>query len=162
MIRCPVPDSQIQTFTEIATIIRTLEHPTIVAIDGRAGSGKTTFAKRLAQELQAPIVHTDDISWFHSFFDWWELASEHVLQPFKTGTSIDWIPEAYKARGRQGSILVPNAPILIFEGVSASRFELSQLIDFPIWVETDIELCAKRLLVRDGETKRPCTKSAWV
>ena len=145
-----MPETKLQTFANLARHIRNLEHPTIVAIDGRAGSGKTTFANKLAAALQASVVHTDDISWFHSFFDWWQLAVNHVLEPFRAGESIDWIPEAYKARGRKGSILVPRAPILIFEGVSASRLELSHLIDIPIWIETPINIAEQRTLERDG------------
>ena len=145
-----MPETKLQTFASFAEHIQTLKTPTIVAVDGRSGSGKTTFANKLAVALQAPIVHTDDISWFHSFFDWWQLAIDHVLKPFHAGEHIDWIPEAYKARGRKGSILVPRAPILIFEGVSASRLELSHLIDIPIWIETPINIAEQRTLERDG------------
>ncbi|MFL5928725.1 MAG: hypothetical protein ACJ77E_17480 [Gaiellaceae bacterium] len=34
----------------------------IVGIDGPGGAGKTTLSERLAAELDAPIVHTDDFA----------------------------------------------------------------------------------------------------
>jgi hypothetical protein len=108
------------------------------------------FANKLAAAIQAPIVHTDDISRRHSFFDWYGLAIEHVLVPFRAEKSINWTPEAYKTRGRKSSIFVPRAPILIFEGVSASRLELSHFIDVPIWIETPITIAEQRTLERDG------------
>jgi hypothetical protein len=142
---------QIQTFMSLAMTIRNLEQPCVVAVDGRAGSGKTTFATKLARVLEAPLIHTDDIAWHHSFFNWWQLATHHVLQPFKDGKSVEWTPEAYKTRGRQDVIRVPQAPVLVFEGVSASRLELAHLLGFCIWVETDAELCLQRMLIRDGQ-----------
>jgi hypothetical protein len=39
---------------------------------------------------------------------------------------------------------------LIFEGVSASRLELSHFIDVPIWIETPITIAEQRTLERDG------------
>jgi predicted kinase len=34
----------------------------LVLVDGRSGAGKSTFARRLAQVLDASVVHTDDIA----------------------------------------------------------------------------------------------------
>ena len=142
--------SQIQSFEKLAQQISTLERPTIVAIDGRSASGKTTFAERLALFLNAPLVHTDDVAWHHSFFDWWPLIIQHILEPFEAGQPIDWTPEAWSARGRTGSILVPKSPVLLVEGVSATRRELTPWIDFPIWSETNLQVAEKRGLERDG------------
>lgn len=131
-----------------------LKTPSIIAIDGRSASGKTTFAMQLSSHLNAVIVHTDDIAWNHGFFDWHELAIEHILEPFKLGQAIDWTPQAWKTHDRQGAIIVPPTPILILEGVAATRVEFQPWIDFPIWVETSLELAEQRGLERDGEAGR--------
>ena len=34
--------------------------PVFIVIDGRCGTGKTTFAERLAAKLHAPVIHVDD------------------------------------------------------------------------------------------------------
>ena len=141
---------RVQTFAHLAQEIRTLEVPTIVAVDGRSASGKTTFAAMLARALNAPIVHTDDVAWHHSFFDWWPLMLKQVIEPFRAGRVIDWKPEAWIVQGREGSIQVPQSSILILEGVSATRRELSTKIDLPIWVETDLQVAETRGLERDG------------
>ena len=103
----------VQSFVGLVEKIRTLETPTVVAVDGRSASGKTTFAKRLSSVLNAPLVHTDDVAWHHSFFDWWPLTLEHILEPFYADRAIDWTPEAWTARGREGSIQVPQSSILM-------------------------------------------------
>jgi cytidylate kinase len=144
---------EIMTFAALNEHVRTLEQPTVVAIDGRSGSGKTTFATRLSSTLNATVVHTDDVAWHHSFFDWWSLMIEHILEPFQAGKSIDWTPESWKQRQRMGSIVVPSTKILIVEGVSASRRELSDWIDVPIWIETSLEIAEQRGLLRDGEAE---------
>lgn len=126
----------------------------VVVVDGNSASGKTTFAARLAGVLGAPLVHTDDVAWHHSFFDWWPLLIAHVLEPFRNGQTINWTPAAWMARGRTGSILVPFAPVLIVEGVSASRRELMDLIDVAIWMDIDPRLAEQRGLERDGPEGR--------
>jgi uridine kinase len=146
--------TRIQTFTQLARDIRTLETPTILAVDGRSASGKTTFAVRLARVLNAPVVHSDDVAWHHSFFDWWPLMLEQIIVPFRAGRVIDWKPEAWTAQGREGSIQVPLSSILILEGVSVTRHELSTHIDLPIWVETDLQIAQARGLERDGPEGR--------
>jgi uridine kinase len=145
---------RVQPFAKFAQDIRGLETPIVIAVDGRSASGKTTFANRLSSALNAPIVHSDDLAWHHSFFDWWPLLLEQIIRPFRAGRTIDWKPEAWIEKGRQGSILVPQSPILILEGVSVTRQELSPHIDLPIWVETDPQVTEARGLERDGPDGR--------
>jgi cytidylate kinase len=154
MINSHMTKPEIMTFTTLNERVRTLEQPTIIGIDGRSGSGKTTFANQLASALKTTVVHTDDVSWHHSFFDWWDLLIEHILEPFKAGKDVDYTPEIWKTRGRAGSILVPTTPVLILEGVSSTRLEYSHWVDLPIWVETSLEIVEQRGLLRDGEAGR--------
>jgi uridine kinase len=142
--------SRVETFSDLAEKIRRLETPTILAVDGCSASGKTTFAARLARALNALIVHSDDVAWHHSFFDWWPLMLEQVIVPFHAGQAIDWKPEAWIMQGREGSIQVPQSSILILEGVGVTRRELSEQVDVPIWVETDVNVAEMRGLERDG------------
>ncbi len=144
----------IQTFNALILQLQSLKQPAIVAIDGRSASGKTTFATKLSKLLQAPIVHTDDIAWNHSFFDWHQLLIENILKPFKAQQPINWIPQAWKTHQRQGSIEIAKTSLLILEGVSATRREFTEWIDFPIWIETASDIAEKRGLERDGEAGR--------
>jgi hypothetical protein len=52
----------------------------VLAIDGRSSSGKSSLARRLQEAIPgATTVHTDDVAWWHSCFDWAELLTERVL-----------------------------------------------------------------------------------
>ena len=51
---------------------------TVVGIDGRSGSGKSTLARGLTGlDSNIAAVHTDDLAWHHSFFDWGGLLIDH-------------------------------------------------------------------------------------
>jgi cytidylate kinase len=145
-----MPTARLHTFSALAERIHRLTHPLVIAVDGRAGSGKTGFSQRLSNALGAPLVHTDDIAWNHSFFDWWPLAIKEIIEPFKAGKPTDWKPDAWVAHAREGSIVVPPTSCLVLEGVASSRRELRDWIDLPIWIETPDEIALQRVFTRDG------------
>jgi uridine kinase len=87
---------------------------------------------------QSYVVHTDDVAWWHSFFDWVDLMRSGVLQPLHRGEAVAFTPPAWADRGRQGAIVVPyGARFVVVEGVGAGRGELADLIDATIWVQVD-------------------------
>lgn len=145
-----MPAARVQTFSSLAAQILQLPAPAIVAIDGRSASGKSTFTSRLTRALGCQCVHTDDIAWNHSFFDWWPLLMQHILEPFKAGQPVLWTPDAWLAHDRSGAISVQPAPILLVEGVSSTRRELREWMNYTIWMETDMQLAESRGLERDG------------
>ena len=116
------------------------EHPAgLIAVDGHSASGKTTLAQRLATALpHAAVLHSDDLAWHHSVFDWRELLVDGVLRPMWAGQVVDYRPPPWVERGRSGSIQLPaGTQIVILEGVGASRRDLTDLLDAAVWVETD-------------------------
>ena len=127
--------------------------PRIVAIDGRGGAGKSTLARRLAADpARAAVVHTDDVAWHHSFFDWGGVLAEHVLQPLRRGEGVDFRPPPWEARGRPGSIVVPaGLELVVVEGTGVVREELAHLLDAAVWLQVDRTVAERRLLDRDGD-----------
>ena len=124
----------------------------VIAIDGRSAGGKTTLADKLAAALpSASVVHTDDIAWHHSMFDWTKLALEHVLIPFKAGKGVSYTPTAWLKRERKGSIEVPKTcRILILEGAGSAQLELMNMLDYIVWVQSDFVRAETRGIARDG------------
>ncbi len=114
--------------------------PAIVAIDGRSSSGQTTLAEKVRRVTEgAAVVHTDDVAWHHSVFDWADLLVEGVLIPFRRGEAVHFRPPAWEARGRPGSIEVPaETDLMVVEGVGAGRRELGAYLDAVIWVQSDL------------------------
>jgi chloramphenicol 3-O-phosphotransferase len=123
----------------------------VVAVDGGSASGKSTFAGRLAAALDAPVVHTDDVAWWESFFDWWPLLVEGVLEPLAAGHDVRFRPPAWEARGRAGAIEVAVADAVVVEGVGAGRRELADRLDLVVWVDVDRQVAKDRGLARPGE-----------
>ncbi|MEV4345293.1 hypothetical protein AB0J83_12525 [Actinoplanes sp. NPDC049596] len=125
--------------------------PRIIAVDGRGGSGKTTFASTLAGFIEgAEIVHTDDVAWWHSRFDWAAAMIDGILAPLKAKQDVHFTPPGWAAHGRTGEIFVPaSAPAVIIEGVGASRRELARYLDVAVWVQTDFAAARAQGLARD-------------
>jgi hypothetical protein len=132
------------------------DRPPIVAVDGRGASGKTTLAERLRTAVPgAQVVHTDDIAWAHSRFGWDDLMRAGVLEPLHRGEFVHYRPPAWDRHDRAGHVDVsPRAPLVIIEGVGASRRELSHLIDTALWVQSDWPEAERRGLIRDGGARK--------
>lgn len=128
--------------------------PVVLAVDGRSGSGKSTTAARLAAAVPgAVIVHTDDVAWWESFFDWDGLLAAGVLLPARRGDAVRFRPPAWDRRGRDGAIEVPaGTPLVVVEGVGASRRSLTTLVDVSVWVQADRDEARRRGIERDGGT----------
>jgi hypothetical protein len=144
----------------VAQVLDLLGRPRFLAVDGRSGGGKTTVADRLAAAVPgATVVRTDDVAWYHAFFDWADLLRDGVLEPLRGGESVAYRPLAWDRRGREGAIVVPaGSPLVIVEGVGAGRRELSDYFDALLWVQADAVQARRRGLERDG----PDSADFWV
>jgi hypothetical protein len=129
-----------------------LGRPRVVAVDGRSGSGKSTACARIAAAVPGTaVVHSDDVAWYHHFFDWAELMAGGVLEPLRRGAAVAFRPPEWDARGRAGAIRVPaDAPLVLVEGVGVGRRELAALVDAVVWVQADRPTATRRGILRDG------------
>jgi hypothetical protein len=126
--------------------------PPAIAVDGRSGAGKSTFAARLASAVgDVAVVHTDDLAWNHSFFGWADLVRVGVLEPVRRGEAVSYSPPAWVGRGRPGAVEVhAGCRAVVLEGVGAGRRELSDLVDARVWVQSDAVDARTRGIARDG------------
>ncbi len=125
----------------------------LVAVDGPAGSGKTTLADRLGTALSCQVIHSDDfpVPWDEGPGPWFDALDRQVLQPLRHGRPggfhrYDWVRGDYGER-----VVVPVAPVLVIEGVGTARASAAELLAYVIWVEADEEVRLRRVLDRDGE-----------
>jgi hypothetical protein len=123
----------------------------VVAVDGRSGAGKSTFARRLrACWAGCAVVGADEVAWNAPMFGWASLAAEGVLAPFRQGDVVRYRPPAWDVHGRPGHIDVPGeASVLVFEGVGASQRALADLIDIAVWVQSDVATAERLGIARD-------------
>jgi uridine kinase len=134
-----------------------LGRTTLIAVDGPSGSGKTWYAARLAKQLDATLVSTDDFATWDDPVSWWPRLVAGVLDPIEQGRpgryqKTEWTdgrphPGAYRR------IEVPD--MLVIEGVSAGRRSVTNRLSHLIWCEfPDEPQRLARAVDRDGEQAR--------
>ncbi len=123
--------------------------PTIIAVNGRSGAGKTTLARALGDALpNATVVAADDLMWWEPMWQWHDMAIEHLFEPLRKGEHVEFAPPQWKQRGRSGSISVPSkTEFVVFEGVGSSQVALKGYVDASVWVQSD-RPTARRLGIR--------------
>jgi uridine kinase len=136
-----------------------------VAVDGPAGSGKTTFAARLAGELKAAgaavaEIHIDDfLEGWTDIVTFWPRLHNQVLEPLSRNEPARYQPYDWH-RGCFGDewTLVPVPDVLIVEGVTSARAPARPYLRLSVFVTADRDLRLARGTARDGEALR----AEWV
>jgi uridine kinase len=127
----------------------------VVAVDGLAGAGKSTLARRLAEALDgAPVLQTDDFASWEEPLDWWPRLLSDVLEPLARDEPAQYLSSSWGPDHPRSEKVVRPSPFLVLEGVSASRRAFRPYISYAVWVETPRELRLRRGLERDGEEAR--------
>lgn len=127
----------------------------LVAVDGHAGSGKSTFAGRLAEALGgAPVLHLDDIATHEELFDWTGRMLDQVIAPLERGEPAVYRPYDWRARRFGPPRELPPAEVVLIEGVGAGRRALRPYLARLLWMEMEREVAWSRGRTRDGEEQR--------
>ncbi|MCT2588509.1 hypothetical protein LHJ74_00870 [Streptomyces sp. N2-109] len=123
----------------------------LIAVDGYAGSGKSTFAARLAAALDgAPVLHLDDLSSHEALFDWTGRFAEQVTGPLSRGSTArfgiyDWKRHNFTRTGE-----LPPARAVLVEGVGAGRRALRPELACLLWMDVPRVVAHERGMRRDG------------
>lgn len=123
----------------------------LIAVDGHAGSGKSTFAGRLAAALGGvPVVHTDDLATHEELFAWSARFDAQILAPLSRGETAhygvyDWVREEFTDE----RVLAP-APLVLVEGVGAGLTGAAAVSGVPAVDGTD----ARTLLGKESTPGR--------
>lgn len=133
----------------------------LVAVDGPAGSGKSTFAARFATALRSggdrvAEIHTDDLldGWSDQVAFWPRLEA-WILAPLRRGEPgryrvYDWHRKRFGRRWHP--VAVPD--VLIVEGVTAARRAIRPELSLAVFVTAEPSVRLARGLERDGEALR--------
>lgn len=127
----------------------------VVLIDGRAGSGKTTLAAHLRDELQSrvdrvEVIHMDDLT------PGWsglatasdavaQLLAKRAQQEEATWQRFDWFAEQLSE-----TVTVPPDAWLIVEGCGSLSRASAPFASLRVWLSCNDELRRSRALQRDG------------
>jgi adenylate kinase family enzyme len=102
-------------------------------IIGNAGSGKTWLARRLADGIDTPTVHLDELFWEPGGFDVKRDQEEVDRLIEESKRTASWVVEG------------------VFGELAERYFAEAELL---IWLDIDWETCKTRLLARGSESKR--------
>ncbi|MFF6981744.1 uridine kinase [Streptomyces sp. NPDC008343] len=127
----------------------------LIAVDGHAGSGKSTFAGQLARALgDAPVLRLDDVASHDELFEWTERLLSQVIEPLARGGTAHCTPYDWRARRFGPPRALPPAPVMLVEGVGAGRRALRPYLAQLLWMELPREVSWARGRARDGEEQR--------
>ena len=123
----------------------------VAAVDGRSGAGKTTLARALADQLEAPLLQLD------SMCEGWDglavgidMLVDHVLAPLADGRDVI-VPRYNWVADRWGTgVALPAPSLLVVEGVGAGARRVAPYLSLLIWLELADETRKERALARDG------------
>ena len=131
--------------------------PSIIAIDGPAGAGKTTLAHELKASFstkRVEIVHMDDL------YGGWELSEDFTARlhglvcDISAGRAHDiQIFDWHHGRFSQSRTVRP-VDIVILEGVGSGQSAIRPFLSALIWMDIDDAQGLTRVLHRDGESIR--------
>jgi len=133
----------------------------IVLIDGRAGSGKSTFAESLQQQLfregeSAPrVIHMDNI------FEGWDglaLGSDYmvrfILQPLARQETASWQDWSWVKNQRSSWREFSGGTPLIVEGCGSLTERSKEHADISIWLEASEETRRERWIQRERHLEK--------
>ncbi|MEU2287147.1 hypothetical protein ABZ614_35440 [Streptomyces sp. NPDC013178] len=127
----------------------------LIGVDGHAGSGKSTFAGRLAGALDgAPVLHLDDLASHDELFAWTGRLLTQVIEPLGRGETAHYAPYDWRARSFGPPRPLPPAPVILMEGVGAGRRALRPYLAHLLWMDVPREQAWARGRSRDGEEQR--------
>lgn len=139
--------------------------PYVVALDGRSGAGKSMLAAGLAERLDAAVIAGDDFyaggvamrsdspaERAATCIDW--TRQRAVLEALRQGReacwrAFDW--QAFDGRLEAAPTRLSPRPVIILEGVYATRPELADLVDMKLLLVVGDAVREARLLAREGD-----------
>lgn len=133
------------------TVVPSQPHTRIILIDGRSGSGKTTFAADLARRLGADVLHMDEL-----YPGWDGLATgastaAEIVRCLATGKAATWRVWDWHRSGWGAECSRQPGGTLIVEGCGSLTFDSARYCSERYWLAADQALRRIRALTRDQD-----------
>ncbi len=145
----------------------------VIAIDGRAASGKTTRAALLGAVLEAPVIHMDDFFLPPALRSPERLAqpggnvhherfAEEVLPGLQTSEAFAYRVFDCTQMDFAGNREIPAAPVRIVEGSYALHPALGDYAQLRVFTTLSPQEQMERILRRNGERMAEMFRTRWI
>jgi len=121
----------------------------LIALDGPSGSGKSTIARGLAEALDAPVIHLDEV------YDGWnglagigDQLRRWVVGPLLAGRAPRWRRYDWAADRYAGWQTSPVAADLVLDGCGAGTGGVARHLALLVWVDAPAEVREERVRSR--------------
>lgn len=137
------------------------ERSCLIGVDGLGASGKTTFARQLADEIGGVVVHTDELSAPGS--EPWEIDRfiDQIWRPLSRGLPARYRVHHWTQTQAGDWIDVPVGVPIILEGVRSTAKANPAPFDLRIWVEAQRAQRMARAEARDPG-RFSCWTTNWM
>lgn len=157
----------------ILTRVARAEETGVIAIDGRAASGKSTRALLLGAVLDAPVIHMDDFFLPPALRTPERLAqpggnvhyerfAEEVLPGLHTGEAFAYRVFDCSRMDFGGTKDIPAAPVRIVEGSYSHHPALGDYARWKVFTSVPPEEQMARILRRNGEGMAEMFRTRWI
>lgn len=147
--------------------------PFIIAVDGRCGAGKTTFADLLRRELDCNIIHADHfflqrqqrterrLAEAGSNIDYERLVEE-VLKPLAAGLPFSYQIFDCKTMSLAEKICINPKRAAVVEGSYSCHPSMWNYYDLKIFMDIDKESQKNRIIRRNGKEQAEMFFNKWI
>lgn len=148
--------------------------PYILAIDGRAASGKTTVAEKLAKDFQGSVIHMDDFFlpeelrtegryYMPGGNIHYERFQEEILPLLKSGELREYRRfSCEKMAFEEETVKLPNHQFYIVEGAYSTHPIFGYYFDRALFFNISAEEQKRRIIARDGEEGWKMFEQKWI
>ena len=145
----------------------------IVALDGMSCSGKTTWARELAEQFSGSVVHMDDFFLPRDRFteemqalpggnmDRTRFQNE-VLSPLAAGVDFAYAPFSCQEQALLPDKVQVSGQLVIVEGAYALLPDWGKYYDLALFLEVSMEEQQGRLLLRNGARGMVPFLTRWI
>ena len=145
----------------------------VIALEGRAASGKTTAAAMLSTLLDAPVVHMDDFFLLPSLRTeerfktpganvHHERFAEEVLPALASGEEFSYRVFDCSKMDFDEDLKIKAADVRIVEGAYCLHPSFSDYADIKVFFDVDPDEQMRRIVRRNGERMAEMFKERWV
>lgn len=146
---------------------------TLVAIEGRCASGKSTLAARLSEHYGCPVIHMDEFFLRPEQRTTERYATpgenidherflEEVLLPLRRGQAVTYRPFDCQTQQLSPAITLPASPTYLIEGSYSCHPALRNHYDLRLFLTVEPEEQMRRIILRNGLDYAQVFRDHWI